>query len=32
MELAEIRLIHERYERDYAAYVAKLQARPRLRR
>jgi len=27
MELAEIQLIHERYEQDYAAYVRKLLSR-----
>jgi len=26
-DLAAIRVIHERYERDYAAYVASLAAR-----
>jgi len=31
-DLAEIQLIHERYEHDYAAYVAMLQTRTRLRR
>jgi len=29
-ELAVIRVIHERFELDYAAYVATLQARSRL--
>ena len=31
-ELSKIQLIHERYELDYAAYVAVLKARFRLRR
>ena len=31
-ELAAIKHIHERYAHDYAAYVAMLQTRTRLRR